>query len=68
MNYEQVYNDLTRAERSVKAFMRSEYRTENEKEILEKSLGLVGEAKENCRLVQAGHIKSEVMQGIHMGM
>ena len=39
-----------------------------EKEILEKSLGLVGEAKENCRLVQAGHIKSEVMQGIHMGM
>lgn len=39
MNYEQVYNDLTRVERSMQAFMRSEYRTESEKEILENRLG-----------------------------
>ena len=68
VNYEQVYDDLTRAEKSIKAFMHSECRTESEKESLKRSLELVREAKENCRQVQAGHIKSEVMQGIHMGM
>lgn len=68
MNYEQVCDDLTRAEKSIKAFMYSECRTESEKESLKRSLELVREAKENCRLVQAGHIKSEVTQGIHMGM
>ena len=62
MNYEQVYGDLTRAERSIKAFMRSECRTEREKETLKKSLELIGEAKENCWLMQEGHMKSEIMQ------
>ena len=64
MNYEQVYDDLTRAERSIKAFMRSGCKTEREKETLKKSLELVGDAKENCRLIQEEHIKSEVMQGM----
>lgn len=60
MNYEQVCDDLTRAEKSIKVFMHSECRTESEKESLKRSLELVREAKENCRLVQAGHTYGHV--------
>ena len=65
VDYEQVYDDLTQAQKSISLFMKSECITETEKEALKKSLELVEEAKENCRLVQEEHINSLIAQSMN---
>lgn len=65
VDYEQVYDDLTQAQKSISLFMKSECITETEKEVLKKSLELVEEAKENCRLVQKEHINSLIAHSMN---
>lgn len=65
ISYEQVCDDLTQAQKSISLFMKSECFTENEKETLKKSLELVEEAKENCRLVQKEQINSLIAQSMN---
>lgn len=65
IHYEQICDDLTRAQRTIRLSMHSECSTEAEKEALKKSLELVEEAKENCRLVEEEHVKSLITQSMN---
>lgn len=65
IRYEQVCDDLMQAQESIRLYMKSECSTETEEEMLKKSLELIEEAKENCRLVQEGHVKSLITQSMN---
>lgn len=66
MHYERVNTDLTQAEKTLKAALKSTVDSETEKTALQESLELIQQAKEKYRLAQKESLETVFTRGMTM--